>query len=413
MYGKNADRSRTEAQPIAVHPRATHAPGSTITLDTGLVIPQVNITWAHAGSRPHWAAPYGGYSEGINEWGVGIGNEMFPSRALPTDHGRAPQAEFTDLDRLVLERSKSAAEAVQVLTALISKYGQTCRTCPEAANYNSLFMIADTTEIYSVMAVGHEWAYSQFTEANTNGTGVWTISNYPFFNATHVSPTAQATAEKLGWYRPGSGAPFDFGRVYGDTRASDTRHLRSMTLLRDLASDHQLTKEDLMTVLKDHSYGHDLHEPPVSQIHWIGTEIDEHTFVGGITASSMVSEFKSNGVKIAWHSLTNPCMAVFYPTIFHHDGHVSAVPAWLGSVAPWWGFRFVAYNLAKTDTAKIEAVRAAWLPVQQRFFAEADAKALAANGMDAAAADAMLAAFMVNVSTTIRTTLEHLNKTLA
>ena len=40
MYGKNADRSRTEAQPIAVHPRATHPPGSTITLDTGLVIPQ-------------------------------------------------------------------------------------------------------------------------------------------------------------------------------------------------------------------------------------------------------------------------------------------------------------------------------------------------------------------------------------
>ncbi len=33
--------------------------------------------------------------------------------------------------------------------------------------------------------------------------------------------------------------------------------------------------------------------------------------------------------------------------------------------------------------------------------------------MDAAAADAMLAAFMVNMSTTIRTTLEHLNKTLA
>ena len=34
MYGKNADRSRTEAQPIAVHPRATHPPGATITLDT-------------------------------------------------------------------------------------------------------------------------------------------------------------------------------------------------------------------------------------------------------------------------------------------------------------------------------------------------------------------------------------------
>ena len=300
-----------------------------------------------------------------------------------------------------------------MLTSLISQYGQTCRTCPPLANYNSLFMVSDTKEIYSVMAVGHEWAWRQFDEENTNGTGVWTISNYFFVNATHTSPTAQATAEKLGWYHPGSGVPFDFGRVYGDHDASNTRHLRSMTLLRDLAADHKLTKVDLMTVLKDHSYGHDLHEPPVDKIHWMGTEICEHTFVGGITASSMVSEFKDNGVKIAWHSLTNPCMAVFYPIIFHHDGHVGAVDEWLGSSAPWWGFRYVAYDLAKTDEAKIEAARAAWRPVQERFFEEADANALAANGMDADAADAMLAAWMQNVSTTIRTTLEHLNKTLA
>ena len=43
------------------------------------------------------------------------------------------QAEFTDLDRLVLERSKTAAEAITVLTGLLSKYGQTCRRCPEAS----------------------------------------------------------------------------------------------------------------------------------------------------------------------------------------------------------------------------------------------------------------------------------------
>ena len=44
--------------------------------------------------------------------------------------------------------------------------------------------------------------------------------------------------------------------------------------------------------------------------------------------------------------------------------------------------------------------------------AEAEANALAANAMSAEDADTMLAAFMVNVSTTIRTTLEHLNETL-
>jgi hypothetical protein len=154
---------------------------------------------------------------------------------------RPPQAEFTDLGRLVLERARTAAEAVAVLTELVGPrgsparsprtaarhpprtsftsifgrplspkcqynaagpqvglYGQTCKTCPQAshgrrchfdaphhislallrtkdnegrldgswknnpwppqaADYNSLFMVSDTTAVYSVMAVGHEW----------------------------------------------------------------------------------------------------------------------------------------------------------------------------------------------------------------------------------------------------------------
>ena len=92
LYAKNADRSRNEAQPLAVHQRTTHPAGTTIQLDTGLTIPQVPLTYGHAGSRPIWASSYGGYSEGVNEFGVGIGNEYFPSRHLPTDDGRKPQA---------------------------------------------------------------------------------------------------------------------------------------------------------------------------------------------------------------------------------------------------------------------------------------------------------------------------------
>jgi dipeptidase len=89
----------------------------------------------------------------VNEFGVGIGNEHFHSHDLPTDDGKIPQAEFTDLTRLVLERASTAVAAVQLLTELISEYGQTCRTCPVLANYNSMFMVTDLTSIYTVMAV--------------------------------------------------------------------------------------------------------------------------------------------------------------------------------------------------------------------------------------------------------------------
>ena len=296
MYGKNADRNRHEAQPVAAVARATWPKGATITLDSGLVIPQVPLTYAHAGSRPFWAHPYGGYSEGINEFGVGLGNEMFPSHSLPTDNGAKPQAEFTDLARLVLERCKTAAEAVATLTELVSMYGQTCRSCPEAADYNSLFMVADTAEVYSVMAVGHEWGWKQLKLGDPllNGTGVWTISNRYVPGATNISATAIATARKhLGY--TGTDADFDFGVVYGDQDADPSRQERSAGLLRDLAKDHKLTKADLMMTLSDHSYGgsENAHEAYVAQPHWRGTEIDEHTVNGGISASSMVSDFST------------------------------------------------------------------------------------------------------------------------
>ena len=51
MYAKNADRSSHEAQPISVHSRKSHAPSEMITLDTGLKLPQVAVTYGHAGSR--------------------------------------------------------------------------------------------------------------------------------------------------------------------------------------------------------------------------------------------------------------------------------------------------------------------------------------------------------------------------
>ena len=294
MYGKNADRHYSEAQPVAALPRMTHPPGTTITLDSGLKIPQVATTFAHAGSRPNWAHPYGGYSEGVNEFGVGIGNEHFHSHGLPTDDGAAPQAEFTDLTRLVLERTKTAADGVSLLTQLISQYGQTCKSCPVLANYNSMFMVTDPTSVYSVMSVGHEWAWKEIKAGDPalNGTGVWTISNCLFTGATHLSAGAITTARKYLGYR-GTAAAFDFGRVYGTTvcDAGQVRQVRSQAFMRDLAADHKLTKADLMLTLSDHEHNSDLNQPYVAEPSFHVATIDWHASrpgSGDISASSMV-----------------------------------------------------------------------------------------------------------------------------
>jgi dipeptidase len=392
MYAKNADRHATEAQPVAAVPRQTHPKGSSITLDTGLVIPQVELTYAHAGAKPNWAHPHGGYSEGVNEFGVGIGNEMFPSHSLPSDHGSKPQAEFTDLGRLVLERSENADEAIQVFTDLVSKYGQTCKTCPSAANYNSLFMISDTQSIYSVMAVGHEWGYKKFTNADLDGTGVHTISNIYFKGADHISPTAISTARNHLGYK-GSDEDFDFGYVYGSRYASPSRQQFTQKHLRELAQDHKLTKADLMETLSN------------SKVDFKGSS--------ELTASSMVSDFTLDGKrKIAWHTGPNPDMTVYYPVIFHHDGRVSPMPDFLATSDAWWAFRYSIYEIAGRDQKKIQHIQDTWKLIQKQFFTQAEEAAVKAGEMDADAADAMLGALLKNMSNTIQSTLLAFNQTL-
>jgi hypothetical protein len=403
MYAKNADRHYTEAQPVAALPRLTHAAGSTITLDSGLIVPQVPTTWAHAGARPNWAHPYGGYSEGVNEFGVGIGNEHFHSHGLPTDDGAKPQAEFTDLARLVLERATTATQAIAILTDLISEYGQTCRTCPSLANYNSAFMVADTTDVFSVMAVGHEWAWRELKDGDPalNGTGVWTISNCLITGADHISPGAISTARKALGYK-GTDAAFDFGVVFGTTKcdASQVRQVRSQAFLRDLAKDHKLTKADLMLTLSDHEHGGNLHQPFVAEPSFHVATIDWHASKpghGDVSASSIVSDFSTDlSRKIVWHTGPNPCMAVYYPIIFHHEGHVSELPPFLTNGDAWYGFRYVIYNLAKENPLKIKRVQDTWRPIQLRFFEQAEKAAAEAEKMEAAAADAMLRSVLVN-----------------
>merc|ERR1740121_2988972 len=124
-----------------------------------------------------------------------------------------------------------------------------------------------------------------------------------------------------------------------------------------------------MMTLSDHSYGKNPHEPYVQMPHWDGTEVDVHSFDGGLTASSMVSDFTTDFKrKIAWHTGPNPCMTVYYPVIFHHEGHVSSVPEFLSTPEAWLAFKHSIYNLAGTDHQKIRHIQDTWKPIQQQFF---------------------------------------------
>ena len=231
------------------------------------------------------------------------------------------------------------------------------------------------------------------------------------------SPGAITAARTYLGYK-GTDAAFDFGSVYGTTvcNLQQVRRVRSEAYLRDRAKDHKLTKADLMLTLSDHEHDGDIHAPYVSEPSFQSVAVDWHASrpgSGDISASSMVSDFTSDGRrKIVWHTGPNPCMAVYYPAIFHHDGRVGELPPFLLNGSAWYGFRHVIYDLVGEDASKIKQVQDTWRPIQLRFFEQAEQAAEQANSMDADAADALLQVVMLNISDTIQATLLRLNQTL-
>lgn len=149
MLGKNSDRPMFDCQPLLPHPRRQWPAGSTVKLGR-VTIPQVGETYATLGSSPYWCW---GYEEGINEYGVAIGNEGIDTKVLLREsrahmQGRGPQLGPTGMDllRLGLERGKTAREVLEVITELVERYGQFGSGIPTqgvAGAYHNSYIIAD------------------------------------------------------------------------------------------------------------------------------------------------------------------------------------------------------------------------------------------------------------------------------
>lgn len=303
LFGKNSDRQRNEAQLLEYAPGYKHSTGAS-QLCTYISVPQVRQTHSVLISRPFWMW---GAEMGVNEHGVAIGNEALLARDVQPI---APALTGMDLLRLSLQRASSAAEAVEVLTDLLGKYGQggNCGHI-EPRYYNNGYLIVDAQEGFVLETAGKEWVIdrAQNVRAISNS---YSIGSNPLRVSDGLrQPFEDGQASKT--------AATNFAELFTDPARAHigqgtARRERSETLLRKSAG--QLRVQDMMRILRDHG-------PSSAPRPWSAACVAPLTLcmhAGGPerpsqTVNSWVSEI-GKAKSVHWVTGTAaPCISIFKP----------------------------------------------------------------------------------------------------
>lgn len=346
IFAKNSDRPIFDCQPLVLRPRQHPLAGSSI--QTGYIeLPQSEVTYAHLGSSPYWCW---GYEEGINEWGVAIGNEAIytkPLREAVTDFQQGkpvkPGLLGMDMIRIALERCRTSSQAVELIGRLVEGYGQFGSGNPGKSHaqgsYDSAFIIADPSEAWVLEAAGKRWAARRFSEGFTS------ISNEPGIRTEWSlgSPDLESYALQKGWWpEPLRGNPplaFDFAQAYVDEKTarqvSHMRMMRSRQLLEERRG--QVTPQWMMRIARDHFEDTFLQGPYFDAANPDFLSLCMHVspadFTWGNTASSCVAVLprETGDLPVFWWTPGPPCNGCYVP-FFPHGSRLPEVASRAGKL---------------------------------------------------------------------------------
>ncbi|HWQ58751.1 MAG TPA: C69 family dipeptidase [Clostridia bacterium] len=282
-FAKNSDRSPNEPQLVEYHP--AHGARGRLKV-TYMEIEDAGEANAVLLSRPSWLW---GAEMGVSSRGVVIGNEAVFTKGAYGKTGLTGM----DLVRLALERGESAKHALEVIAALLERYGQggNCGYDHDFY-YDNSFLILDTSDIYVLETAGRRWAARRYERA--------AISN---------RLSLGAEAELRGG---GSPAGEDFKAkhlepVYSFFSGSKQRNASACAALAGASG-----ARDLMRALRAHQpgVGNPLCQNSVGSVCMhAGGAIGDHT------TASMVAEL--GGVTKLWLTgSSTPCVSLFKPYAF-------------------------------------------------------------------------------------------------
>lgn len=376
VFAKNSDRTVFDCQPLMFYPRQKWPVGSQINLGR-ITIPQPSETYATLGSSPYWCW---GYEEGINEYGVVIGNEGIFTKplieAIAAARGsQGPPAGPTGMDllRLGLERSKTARQAVEVIASLVEKYGQFGSGMPGQGldgAYENSFLIADPREVWILETAGTRWI------AKRQEKGVASISNTLSLTSQWdlASPDLAKYAQQKGWWLPTSGTAFDFVKAYlpdlpellAQRQRALTRSGCSLGLLKEKIG--AIDEAWMMRIARDRSTSPSL-------------DLD-------VTASSCVAVLPKTAdeLPVFWWAAGVPSSGCFIP-VFVHGSKLPAIVSAAGTfgkkITPpdrvladrfsensyWWLFRDLTDKINLDWKARNVVVRAEFNALEKEFAA--------------------------------------------
>ncbi|MCK4826446.1 C69 family dipeptidase [bacterium] len=161
----------------------------------------------------------------MNEHQLGIGETTFVGKPdlMNLDGGLF---KIEEIERLMLERCRTAREAIRLADELTKEYGY--------IDYGECLTICDPKEVwhFEIMGatpkyIGAVWAAVRIPDdhvgvsANASRIGELDLSNPDFYMA---SENIYSLAEEMGWWDPNSGEPFKFYRVYGGQQKNYWTH---------------------------------------------------------------------------------------------------------------------------------------------------------------------------------------------
>jgi dipeptidase len=362
LFAKNSDRRGREPQPFVQFPAAFHPRGSTVRC-SHVEIDQVAETYRVMGHSPAWCW---GFEQGVNEYGVAIGNHATWSRE-PLEP--QPGLIGMDLVRLGLERGRDAREALEVIAALLETHGQGGSAFAASGDdgYQNSFVVADGKSAWVLETTGRGWAARSvdgagLTNALTLGSS-WQIGSRDLERSAHAQ----------GFWN--SRERLDFKAAYALENWPGFLTQRRQEASHQRLAGAPLSISSMKSWLCDHggaewppSAGREFTDPN-------RYSVCMHADPMSMTTASLVARLPEEIGRRPWPvwiSFATPCTGIFVPVYL--DGVIPAkfasvgdLDSGLGSGTPsvWCAMRDLQERATLDFERSLPVLRAEWLEVER------------------------------------------------